>query len=131
MCKRRRAAAVATHNLDNMTPPLRYECHAAIDINLVPLNWSKKVTGFHYLKYLEGCKTDKRGGGGKKGRGGGGAKKVEPAKEADPVGAALSKYVLVTGKHDKQANCFLGSVLAHLIHPFTFILHLDLSELSS
>ena len=101
-------AALATHNLDKIAPPIRYECQPATDISFVPLNWSKKVTARQYVRHLESFKVDKRGGGGgsgKKGRGGGAKKEgrgaSEAAKEQDPVGAALSKYV-----YEKRLKCY-------------------------
>ncbi len=97
VCKRRRSAALATHNLDKMSSPLHYECHAAADVSMTPLNWTKKITVLEYLRNLHRLKGDKRGGGGggKKGKGGGAKKEVhvgaEPVTDQDSVGVALSK----------------------------------------
>ena len=93
-------ATMATHNLDKISPPLRYSCQPASDISFTPLNYNKSVSVRQYLRHLEACKVDKRGGGGggggggKKKRGGGGVVAKEQdmaAKEQDVADAALSK----------------------------------------
>lgn len=93
VCKRRRVATIATHNLSTMSPPLRYSCSPATAISFTPLNWPKLVTAQRFLRHLESSKQDKRGGGG--GGGGKGKKGGQSvaAPVADPVSTALSKYL--------------------------------------
>ena len=84
MCKRRRVATIATHDLNKFTPPLRYSCGPAPSISFTPLNWTAPLTAERFLKELEASKGDKRGGGGK-------GKKGQSTVQANPVAAALSK----------------------------------------
>ena len=82
VCKRRRAATIATHDLLKLTPPLSFICQPAESISLTPLGWSEPVSCKKFLGHLEANKPDKtQGGGGKKGA----------AKQVDPAAAALSK----------------------------------------
>ena len=96
VCKRRRVATIATHNLDVITPPIQYHCRPATDINFTPLNGQKEVSVQEFLQRLEASKQEKRGGGG---GGGGKAKKksgkslATPVQVEDPAIAALSKSV--------------------------------------
>ena len=82
VCKRRRAATIATHDLLKISPPLSFMCRPAEDITLTPLGRSEPMTCQKFVEYLEANKPDKsRGGGGRKGA----------AKQVDPAAAALSK----------------------------------------
>ncbi len=86
VCKRRRVATVATHDLNKITPPLRYSCQSAEAISLRPLNCTKVVSARAFIRHLEASKQDKRGGagGGKKGQ-------ASAAKQPDPAIVALQK----------------------------------------
>ena len=87
MCKRRRAATIATHDLSKLSVPLSYTSHPAAEIEMVPLGRATPISVQEFLYELEASKMDKRGGGGGKK----GAKKVVAEKETDPTAAALSK----------------------------------------
>ena len=81
-------AAIATHNLNKLMPPLRYDCGPASSISLTPLNWTAPMTAEAFLAQLEASKVDKRGGGkGKKTQ----ASKAQAASPPNPAAAALSK----------------------------------------
>ena len=89
MCKRRRAATVATHDLAKLALPLSYSAHSAGGMKMTRLGDATPISIREFLSGLEASKTDKRGGGGKKG-----GKKVAAAsadKEIDATKAALSK----------------------------------------
>ena len=88
VCKRRRAATVATHDLAKLALPLSYCAHSAGGIMMTPLGDATPISIREFLSGLEGSKTDKRGGGGKKG-----GKKAAAVvdKETDSTKAALSK----------------------------------------
>ena len=86
MCKRRRAATIATHDLSKLSVPLSYTSHPAMDIEMVPLGRATPISVQEFLYELEASKMDKRGGGGGKK----GAKKAV-TEETDPTAAALSK----------------------------------------
>ena len=85
MCKRRRVATIATHDLSKLNPPLNYSCLPAEAITFTPLGWSKTVVAKSFLEHLEASKQDKRGGGGKKN------KATASTKVQDQAAAALSK----------------------------------------
>ena len=86
VCKRRRAATIATHDLLKLSPPLSFVCHPAEDITLTPLGRSEPMTCRKFIQHLEANKPDKTRGGG-----GGGKKGAAAAKQVDPAAAALSK----------------------------------------
>lgn len=86
VCKRRRAATIATHDLLKLSPPLSFVCHPAEDITLTPLGRSEPMTCRKFIEHLEANKPDKTRGGG-----GGGKKGAAAAKQVDPVAAVLSK----------------------------------------
>lgn len=81
VCKRRRAATIATHDLLKLSPPLNFTCHSAEDITLTPLGRSEPMTCQKFIEHLEANKPDKTRGG----------KKGAAAKQVDPAAAALSK----------------------------------------
>ena len=81
MCKRRRAATIATHDLLKFSPPLSFVCQPAAAITLTPLGRSEPVSCRKFIQHLEANKPEKTRGGGKKGA----------AKQIDPAAAALSK----------------------------------------
>ena len=85
MCRRRRAATIATHDLLKLSPPLSFMCHPADDITLTPLGRSEPMTCRKFIEHLEANKPDKTRGGG------GGKKGAAAAKQVDPTAAALSK----------------------------------------
>lgn len=86
VCKRRRAATIATHDLSKLSLPVFYTCHPAAELELTPLGRTTPLSVRDFIHHLEANKTDRRGGGGgKKGV------KGSAAKEQDPAAAALSK----------------------------------------
>ena len=76
VCKRRRAATIATHDLSRVTPPLHYICMSADMITLQPLGWRGTTTAQGLLQHIEANRLEK---GGKR------------AKPQDPTAAPLSK----------------------------------------
>ena len=60
ICKRRRIATIATHDLSRIVPPLTFDCGSADSITLTPLGWSKTSTVQEFLDYLEDNKPDKK-----------------------------------------------------------------------
>ena len=60
MCKRRRVATIATHDLSRIVPPFTFECGPADSITVIPLGWTKTSTVQEFLDYLEDCKPDKK-----------------------------------------------------------------------
>ena len=87
VCKRRRAATIATHDLSKLSLPVFYTCHPAAELELTPLGSTTPVSVREFIDHLEANKTDRRGGGGGKKGGKGSA----AAKEKDPAATALSK----------------------------------------
>lgn len=81
VCKRRRSATVATHDLAKVVPPVTYLAATATDITMTPLGWSKEVKVQDFVSHIESNKPD-RSGGGKK------------AKGVDTSAASLFKYEL-------------------------------------
>lgn len=81
VCKRRRAATIATHDLLKLSPPLNFACQSAETIILTPLGRSEPMSCQEFIDHLEANKPEKTRGGGKKGA----------AKQVDPAAAALSK----------------------------------------
>ena len=97
VCKRRRVATIATHNLNSISPPLRYSCGPAPSITFTPLNAATPITVEQFMASLESSKQETRrggGGGGGKGKGKKGGQSHTAQPPVDPVTAALSKYVL-------------------------------------
>ncbi len=86
MCKRRRAATLATHDLAKLSLPLSFTLHSANKMEMTPLGQTTPISVRNFLDELEGSKPPKGGGGGKKG-----AKRMEADKELDPTRTALSK----------------------------------------
>lgn len=87
MCKRRRAATIATHDLAKLSLPLSYAVHSADEMELTPLGQTTPTSVQDFLRELEASKPQRGGGsGGKKG-----GKKVTTDKELDPTKVALSK----------------------------------------
>ena len=64
LCKRRRAATVATHDLQKINPPVAYKCGAASDISMQPLGWGETISVEQFLERVRANKPDR--GGGKK-----------------------------------------------------------------
>lgn len=80
VCKRRRVATIATHDLAKLSPPLSLVCQPAAAISITPLGQTEGTTAQLFLELLEANKYDSRKGGGRR------------AKPQDPAAAALSKY---------------------------------------
>lgn len=78
VCKRRRTATIATHDLSSMTPPLSYACAMASKIKMQPLGWKEIVPATQFISYVEKNRPDASKGG----------KKVY---SVDAVAAQLSK----------------------------------------
>lgn len=78
VCKRRRIATIATHDLSRINPPLLLDCGPADSITVTPLGWSKTSTVQEYLDYLEDSKPDKKA-------------PAKKQKAVDPNAALLSK----------------------------------------
>ena len=66
VCKRRRSATIATHDLAKVSPPITYLVAPATDITMTPLGWSEEVKVQHFLSHVE---TNKPGSGGRKTKG--------------------------------------------------------------
>ncbi len=77
VCKRRRVATIATHDLSKVSLPLTYSCAPADAITMLPLGGSSPLTVQEFLGRLEANRADK--GAGRK------------AKPVDPAAAVLSK----------------------------------------
>ena len=67
VCKRRRSATIATHDLAKLTPPITYLAATATDITMTPLGWSRKVKVQEFVSHIEVNKPERSGG--KKARG--------------------------------------------------------------
>lgn len=76
VCKRRRVATIATHDLARLTPPITFLVAPATDITMRPLGWSQEVKVQEFLCHVE---SNKPGSGGRK------------AKGVDTVAASLYK----------------------------------------
>lgn len=79
MCKRRRLATIATHDLSSLSPPLFYSSAMAAKIKLHPLGWKEPASAAQFLSHLEKNRPDASRGG----------KKVY---SVDAAAAQLSKY---------------------------------------
>ena len=77
VCKRRRVATIATHDLSSISPPISYQCAPASEISLKPLGWTTEVKVQKFLEHVHANKPDR--GGGKK------------AKAVDTAAAVLNK----------------------------------------
>ncbi len=86
VCKRRRAATIATHDLAKLDLPLSCGVHSADEMEMTPLGQTTPTYVQDFLRELEASKPQRGGGGGKKG-----GKKVTTYKEPDPTKVALSK----------------------------------------
>ncbi len=78
VCKRRRVATIATHDLSKLSLPLSYSCAPADAISILPLGGGPLVIVRDFLARLEANRPE-RGGGGRR------------AKPQDPAAAVLSK----------------------------------------
>ena len=67
MCKRRRSATIATHDLSKVSPPLTYLVVPATDITMTPLGWATKVKVQQFVEHVKANKPER--GGGKKAKG--------------------------------------------------------------
>ena len=66
VCKRRRSATIATHDLAKVTPPVSYSVAPATDVAMTPLGWSEEVKVQQFLDHVE---ANKPGSGGRKAKG--------------------------------------------------------------
>ena len=80
MCKRRRSATIATHDLVKMSPPITYLVAPATDITMMPLGWREEVKVQQFLDHVEANKPDRSGG--------------KKAKGVDTTAAVLYKSVM-------------------------------------
>ena len=63
MCKRRRLATIATHDLSCLSLPLFYSAAMAAKIRLHPLGWREPATAAQFLSHLEKNRPDVSRGG--------------------------------------------------------------------
>lgn len=100
VCKRRRIATIATHDMSRIVPPLTFDCGPADSITITPLGWTKTITVQEFLDYIEDNKPDKKAA----------AKKQ---KASDTAAALLSKYLdLVNSMEMVHLLDKMGSVLS-------------------
>ena len=66
VCKRRRLATIATHDLSKITPPISYLIAPATDVSMSPLGWSREVKIQQFLEHVE---ANKPGSGVRKAKG--------------------------------------------------------------
>lgn len=78
VCKRRRVATIASHDLSAISPPLSYLCAPAADVPFRPLGWSSETTVQGFLDHVEANRLERAGGG-------------RRAKPQDPAAAVLTK----------------------------------------
>ena len=62
VCKRRRSATIATHDLAKLSPPVTYITAPATDIAMTPLGWMEKVKVQRFLEHIRDNKPDRSGG---------------------------------------------------------------------
>ena len=62
MCKRRRAATIATHDLTKLSPPVSYLAAPATDITMTPLGWMEAIKVQQFLDHIQANKPDRSGG---------------------------------------------------------------------
>ncbi len=55
LARQRTLVSIGTHDLDTITGPFTYEALSPEDINFVPLNQTKKMTGAELMKFYEVC----------------------------------------------------------------------------
>ena len=100
VCKRRRVATIATHDLSRIVPPFTFECGPADSITVTPLGWTKTGTVQEFLDYLEDCKPDKKA-------------PAKKQKTVDTNAALLSKYLdLVNAMEIVHLRDSTGAVLS-------------------
>ncbi len=58
MCKKRRVATIATHDLDNIVPPIAYKSAMSHKIKLRPLDGKEHTTVRKYLDYLRASRPE-------------------------------------------------------------------------
>ena len=63
VCKRRRLATIATHELTSLSFPLSYCSTVARKIHFQPLGWSEATTADKFLRHLAENKPDPSVGG--------------------------------------------------------------------
>ena len=66
VCKRRRSATIATHDLAKVTPPISYLVSPATDVAMTPLGWSEEVK---VQQFLDDVEANKPGSGGRRAKG--------------------------------------------------------------
>ena len=66
ICKRRRSATIATHDLTKIYTPVTYLAATATEVTMTPLGWSRKVKVQEFLDRVE---ANKPGSGGRKAKG--------------------------------------------------------------
>ena len=66
VCKRRRSATIATHDLAKISPPISYLVASATDVSMAPLGWSEEVKVQQFLAHVE---ANKPGSGGRRAKG--------------------------------------------------------------
>lgn len=62
MCKRRRSATIATHDLSKVSSPVSYLSAPATEIVMTPLGWSEEVKVQQFLAHIQANKPDRSGG---------------------------------------------------------------------